>query len=461
MEEHIPVTSWVHTSEDILRKQFPLHRLCRDGDVEALSYLLLSDSGQCDFYVEDIFYGWTPAHWSAYFGKLRCLMKLIAAGCHNDWATERFQQTPAHLAAFAGHTHCLKWLLHCGSLFNRQDYLNETPMHKAARSGSLECLSLLVAHGADTDIKNRNGHTPADLARMCNHQNCADHLVVARLCASPTPTQPTLAVATPTLVNGAGHLNGHQENGASGDGHQNGFSNGHCDIDMEDDEDAAAAVHAPNANGDHNGAMEHCPNGMEYHQNGVEHLHNGMQAHQNGGGMAHHANGGMEQQQNGMEQQQNGMEHQHNGMEHLHNGMEHQQNNGMQQHNGSTANGNTFFPSMVSHQVTLPRNQCGEGMKPYPPSVLSGDATIQPEICQNLVPITGRKRSREAADGHDLKRMRSEGDCSCHPIADMQVSRAEMAFLIGNNKCLQATATIVADINVQPTRCTALLGHYI
>ncbi|XP_014678939.1 PREDICTED: ankyrin repeat domain-containing protein 10-like isoform X4 [Priapulus caudatus] len=350
MEEHIPVTSWVHTSEDILRKQFPLHRLCRDGDVEALSYLLLSDSGQCDFYVEDIFYGWTPAHWSAYFGKLRCLMKLIAAGCHNDWATERFQQTPAHLAAFAGHTHCLKWLLHCGSLFNRQDYLNETPMHKAARSGSLECLSLLVAHGADTDIKNRNGHTPADLARMCNHQNCADHLVVARLCASPTPTQPTLAVATPTLVNGAGHLNGHQENGASGDGHQNGFSNGHCDIDMEDDEDAAAAVHAPNANGDHNGAMEHCPNGMEYHQNGVEHLHNGMQAHQNGGGMAHHANGGMEQQQNGMEQQQNGMEHQHNG----------------------------------------------------------GDATIQPEICQNLVPITGRKRSREAADGHDLKRMRSE-----------------------------------------------------
>lgn len=70
MEEHNPVTSWAKTSEDILRKQFPLHRSCRDGDVDSLSFLLGRDGGQHGIYVEDIFYGWTPAHWAAYFGKV-------------------------------------------------------------------------------------------------------------------------------------------------------------------------------------------------------------------------------------------------------------------------------------------------------------------------------------------------------------------------------------------------------
>ena len=59
---------WGSTSEEILQKNFPLHRACRDGDTEALSLLLIE--AQHGIYIEDSFYGWTPAHWAAYFGKV-------------------------------------------------------------------------------------------------------------------------------------------------------------------------------------------------------------------------------------------------------------------------------------------------------------------------------------------------------------------------------------------------------
>ena len=59
---------WGETSEEILRNNFPLHRACRDGDCESLSLLLVE--AQHGIYTEDSFYGWTPAHWSAYFGKV-------------------------------------------------------------------------------------------------------------------------------------------------------------------------------------------------------------------------------------------------------------------------------------------------------------------------------------------------------------------------------------------------------
>jgi hypothetical protein len=52
--------SWSPTSENLMESQYPLHRACRDGDLEALSLLL---SVGTDFYQEDGFYGWTPIHW--------------------------------------------------------------------------------------------------------------------------------------------------------------------------------------------------------------------------------------------------------------------------------------------------------------------------------------------------------------------------------------------------------------
>lgn len=58
------------SSEEVLNSRFPLHRACRDGDVGALCSLLQCTSNPADLTVEDTFYGWTPIHWGAHFGKV-------------------------------------------------------------------------------------------------------------------------------------------------------------------------------------------------------------------------------------------------------------------------------------------------------------------------------------------------------------------------------------------------------
>ncbi|XP_042586815.1 ankyrin repeat domain-containing protein 10b isoform X1 [Cyprinus carpio] len=162
------------SSEEVLNIRFPLHRACRDGDVGALCSLLQCGADQLA--VEDSFYGWTPLHWAAHFGKLECVMRLVQVGCGVNSVTSRFAQTPAHIAAFGGHPQCLLWLLQAGADINRQDYVGETPLHKAARAGSIDCINTLLVQGAKADMRNASGLTSADLAHAQGFQECAQLL---------------------------------------------------------------------------------------------------------------------------------------------------------------------------------------------------------------------------------------------------------------------------------------------
>lgn len=138
------------SSEELLSLRFPLHRACRDGDLVALCSLL-PHTPRAHLAAEDSFYGWTPVHWAAHFGKLECLIQLVRAGASLNVSTTRYAQTPAHIAAFGGHPQCLVWLIQAGANINKPDCEGETPIHKAARSGSLECISALVGNGAHAD----------------------------------------------------------------------------------------------------------------------------------------------------------------------------------------------------------------------------------------------------------------------------------------------------------------------
>ncbi|KAM4558564.1 ankyrin repeat domain-containing protein 10b [Odontesthes bonariensis] len=168
------------SSEEVLNSRFPLHRACRDGDVGALCSLLQCTSNPTDLTVEDTFYGWTPIHWAAHFGKLECVMRLVQVGCAVNSITSRFAQTPTHIAAFGGHPDCLLWLLQAGADINRQDYVGETPIHKAARAGSLDCINALLIQGAKADLRNASGLTAADLAHAQGFQECAQILANAQ-----------------------------------------------------------------------------------------------------------------------------------------------------------------------------------------------------------------------------------------------------------------------------------------
>ncbi|KAG7259039.1 hypothetical protein CRUP_009965 [Coryphaenoides rupestris] len=151
------------SSEEVLSQRFPLHRACRDGDVGALCSLLRCAASPADLAAEDSFYGWTPIHWAAHFGKLECVMRLVQVGCGVNAVTSRFAQTPTHIAAFGGHPDCLLWLLQTGADIKRQDYVGEAPIHKAARAGSLECVRALLMQGAEADLcsQNKEAHRPA------------------------------------------------------------------------------------------------------------------------------------------------------------------------------------------------------------------------------------------------------------------------------------------------------------
>ncbi|CAL1582113.1 unnamed protein product [Knipowitschia caucasica] len=164
------------SSEEVLTARFPLHRACRDGDMGALLSLLQCTASPAELAVEDSFYGWTPLHWAAHFGKLECVMRLVQVGCSVNAVTSRFAQTPTHIAAFGGHPECLLWLLKAGADLNRQDYVGESPIHKAARAGSLDCINALLIQGAKADLRNASGLTAADLAHAQGFQECAEIL---------------------------------------------------------------------------------------------------------------------------------------------------------------------------------------------------------------------------------------------------------------------------------------------
>lgn len=182
MESVMNNGEWTAEKEEKLLTTYPLHYACRDGDVNSLRQLLdeRSDHLSSSITSEDCYYGWTPAHWAAYFGKLACLRKL---SCHDrpanlkcDMRNSQFLQTPSHLAAYAGHPHCLQWLMQSQASINAQDYLGETPLHKAARTGSMECVSLLVSYQSNFNIQNHKGQTASQLARLCGFPNCATYL---------------------------------------------------------------------------------------------------------------------------------------------------------------------------------------------------------------------------------------------------------------------------------------------
>ncbi|XP_068840801.1 ankyrin repeat domain-containing protein 10 isoform X2 [Capricornis sumatraensis] len=118
------------SSEELLSLRFPLHRACRDGDLAALCSLL-QQTPRAHLAAEDSFYGWTPVHWAAHFGK---------------------------------------------------DCEGETPVHKAARSGSLDCISALVANGAQVDLRNASGLTAADIAQTQGFQECTQFLLNLQNC---------------------------------------------------------------------------------------------------------------------------------------------------------------------------------------------------------------------------------------------------------------------------------------
>lgn len=90
-------------------------------------------------------------------------------------------RTPLHWAAATDAGWCVTLLLRERSCdVNALDRRKQTPLHLAAAAGHEEAARLLVEHGAAFELRDVDGLTPDDLARMAGNSAVANLLVTAR-----------------------------------------------------------------------------------------------------------------------------------------------------------------------------------------------------------------------------------------------------------------------------------------
>ena len=147
----------------------PLKRAARNGHVEVARMLLEHNAevNSCDDH------GSTPLHFAAQRGYADVVQLFL--GYNADvYTCDADGDAALHCAMFGGSVEATRTLLELNVEVNRQNSEGSTPLHRACESwwGEFpEVVRLLLDHGADVQVRNRNGKTAIEIARDRNrHQ---------------------------------------------------------------------------------------------------------------------------------------------------------------------------------------------------------------------------------------------------------------------------------------------------
>ncbi len=93
--------------------------------------------------------------------------------------TRRSRQTPLHLAAAKGHDQALLQLLSFGALANKRNAAGQTPLHRAACAGFEFCVTALleVEPSLADAVDAENGQSALHLAAEDGHGGCVKLLL--------------------------------------------------------------------------------------------------------------------------------------------------------------------------------------------------------------------------------------------------------------------------------------------
>lgn len=87
-------------------------------------------------------------------------------GCTSVFSKSGFGNFPINIAAARGKIEELQVLVESGSDINQTGEHGYTPLHEAVEQGYAEVVRFLLSRGADTEIKNDDGDTAYDHAKM-------------------------------------------------------------------------------------------------------------------------------------------------------------------------------------------------------------------------------------------------------------------------------------------------------
>lgn len=196
-----------------------LKKVLLNNDAEAMQVLLCNglDIRAVDSYER------TSLHWAAYYGALRCVRVLLAAGADltakddngdtplalaqytENAATvcmlrlaQQDEPTPVMQAVWRGDMVALGSLLAANdaqTAINAADAYGYTPLHVAVLPGSTACLPLLLAAGADANVLSCEGHSPLMLTTQLSDISTMKALVAGGASLELTQNETPLLIA--------------------------------------------------------------------------------------------------------------------------------------------------------------------------------------------------------------------------------------------------------------------------
>ncbi|XP_019623885.1 PREDICTED: ankyrin repeat domain-containing protein 29-like [Branchiostoma belcheri] len=152
----------------------PLFIAAQNGHCKLLRFLLSKGANENQIRKDRA----TPLWIASQMGHADIVKELLDAGAQVDAARED-GATPLFKAAHKGHVEVVRSLVNHGATF---ELLNngESALHAAALFGHLKVVKDLVAAGANVNLKNKEGQTPAELARDAGYDVIAEFLLKAR-----------------------------------------------------------------------------------------------------------------------------------------------------------------------------------------------------------------------------------------------------------------------------------------
>lgn len=166
------LVKWGCSIEDVdCNGNLPVHLAAMEGHLHCFKFLLsrMSSASQALKAFNDN--GENVLDLAQRFFKQNILQFIQGAEYEgNDPKDQETLAFPGHVAAFKGDLEMLKKLIQDGVInINERDNNGSTLMHKAAGQGHIECLQWLIKMGADSNITNKAGEKPSDVAKRFAH----------------------------------------------------------------------------------------------------------------------------------------------------------------------------------------------------------------------------------------------------------------------------------------------------